>query len=82
MVLWRQRGRSPAGERFNGPVLGLATAVLLAGFVGYSLWAALQTHGYATPPYISPIFSRVLRPAAVPTPTWWCFGAGGPLPRR
>jgi uncharacterized protein len=23
VILWRQRGRSPAGERFDGPVLGL-----------------------------------------------------------
>jgi ketosteroid isomerase-like protein len=23
VVLWRQRGRSPAGERFDGQVLGL-----------------------------------------------------------
>lgn len=23
VVLWRQRGCSPAGERFDGPVLGL-----------------------------------------------------------
>ena len=25
VVLWRQRGRSPSGERFDGPVLALYT---------------------------------------------------------
>ncbi len=40
-----------------GPLL---TALALAGFVAYALWAALQNAHYFAPPYLSPFYSPCL----------------------
>jgi len=49
----------------------VATVVILTGFVIYSIWVALQGHGYAAP-YLSPFYSPPVRVGGIPiSPAWW-----------
>ncbi len=49
----------------------VATVVILSAFVLYSIWAALQGHGYIAP-YLSPLYSPPVVVAGIPiSPAWW-----------
>ena len=49
----------------------VATVVILSAFVLYSIWAALQSHGYIAP-YLSPLYSPPVVVAGIPiSPAWW-----------
>jgi len=49
----------------------VATVTVLTGFVVYSIWVALQGHGYIAP-YLSPFYSPPVTVAAIPiSPAWW-----------
>jgi len=49
----------------------VATVVILTGFVVYSVWVALQGHGYAAP-YLSPFSSPPVRVGGIPISlAWW-----------
>lgn len=49
----------------------VATVTILSAFVVYSVWAALQGHGYIAP-YLSPFYSPPITVAGIPiSPAWW-----------
>jgi len=49
----------------------LATVTILSAFVIYSIWVALQRHGYLAP-YLSPFYSPPVMVTAIPiSPAWW-----------
>lgn len=49
----------------------IATVVILSAFGVYSIWVALQGHGYFAP-YLSPFYSPPIRIGGIPiSPAWW-----------
>src|SRR5271154_2723258 len=49
----------------------IATVVILSGFVVYSIWAALQGHGYFAP-YLSPLYPPPVSIRGIPiSPAFW-----------
>jgi len=49
----------------------VATVTILSAFVVYSVWAALQGHGYVAP-YLSPFYSPPIAVGGIPiSPAWW-----------
>ena len=68
---------APGAQRTDAWWLGpLVTALALAAFVGYALWAAFQNGGYYAAPYLSPFYSPCLAAncAHVSVPllgSWW-----------
>ncbi len=54
-----------------------ATVTVLSAFVVYSVWAALQGHGYIAP-YLSPFYSPPIAVAGIPiSPAWWVLWVPG-----
>lgn len=54
-----------------------ATVTVLSAFVVYSVWAALQGHGYVAP-YLSPFYSPPIAVAGIPiSPAWWVLWVPG-----
>lgn len=55
----------------------VATVVILSAFALYTIWAALQGHGYSAP-YLSPFYSPPVAVAGIPiSPAWWVLWIPG-----
>lgn len=63
--------RYPSASTIPWWVQPVATVVILTSFVIYSVWVALQGHGYIAP-YLSPFYSPPVAVAGIPiSPAWW-----------